>query len=388
MERIRKNVGSFFVLLLEWWKKSSRVGRDVGPSFENIWSNEKAGEPGVPEPPALPNLFGRVVVTELSAEKMNDIIRAVRLILAGWDFSSLPQPFTWAPDRHLRACLVKDGRTRDIILRRSWNPRNFEIETFLYRSVLPHFSVCAPVLWAVFELDGGQSQWMVLEDVGVLAVRPDSPEDRQKFLSALGRLHGQGVRWLRERKVSIDPLPRFDGTSLPYAGKFLSVQHWIERLTHALETPFLGMKPWIVSFPPRLSTQLAKQPMTLLHGDTNFSNGIVIKEEVALIDFERACIGPPSLDLSQATEGVDTQDEMKAYHSCYQETSGGDIPFSVVMEWTDLGKGYNSLYWVSYYVERTLAGNPPDSDWRKNIYGPALECLSHLHDRYPDWFEG
>jgi aminoglycoside phosphotransferase (APT) family kinase protein len=207
--------------------------------------------------------------------------------------------------------------------------------------------------------------------MGTQDVRADDPEDRKKFLTALGRLHGWGIRWLKERNVYTDCLLRYDGTSLPHAGMFLPVRQWTDRLCQAVDTPALGIKTWMVSFPSQLIAHLTRQPITLLHGDTNFSNGIIVDHDLALIDFERAFIGPPSLDLGQAIERVETDEELNAYHSSFQDTSGEVIPFSTLTEWVDLGKGYNSLHWVSYYVERTLAGNPPDSEWREKYHEPS-----------------
>ena len=315
---------------------------------------------------------------ELTSEQIDEISDAVQRVVVGWEISSPPQPFTWAPDRHLRACLVKNGRTRNVILRRSWAPKNFEIETFLYRSVLPNFSVRTPVLWGTFVADDGQSLWIILEDVDGRTVRSDDPEDRKKFMAALGQLHGQGIRWLEGQKDSIDFLPRFDDASLPYAGKFLPIRLWVERLARGIEIPSLEIKPCLLSFPQWLLAQLVRQPMTLLHGDTDVSNGIIVDNEVFLIDFERACIGPPSLDLGKAVEWAESLDELEPYHSCFREVSGKDIPVSVLREWIDLGQGYNSLYWVSYYVERILEGNPLDLEWRERYYEPAIKTMCRL----------
>ena len=55
------------------------------------------------------------------------VVKAVLAAMPGWRFLTIPEAFTWAPDRHLRARLVSGSRQQDVVIRRSWREESHQI---------------------------------------------------------------------------------------------------------------------------------------------------------------------------------------------------------------------------------------------------------------------
>ena len=52
-------------------------------------------------------------------------------LMPGYHFLQEPRGFGWAPQRHLRATLGKNGHPKPIIIRNCWSDAGFQTEKFL-----------------------------------------------------------------------------------------------------------------------------------------------------------------------------------------------------------------------------------------------------------------
>ncbi|HIJ73636.1 MAG TPA: hypothetical protein HPP83_05985 [Candidatus Hydrogenedentes bacterium] len=77
---------------------------------------------------------------------MDEIMHNVAAGMPGWQFAEPPRGFGWAPNRHFRAELVKGDRRKRVVIRESWSPAGFQIERYLYLSVLGDLPVKTPRL--------------------------------------------------------------------------------------------------------------------------------------------------------------------------------------------------------------------------------------------------
>jgi hypothetical protein len=304
----------------------------------------------------------------------DELACAIRGVMSGWQFVHPPQSFGWTPDRHLRSTMTKGSQTADIVIRRSWTDAGFRTESFLYRSVFPHMALRTPKLWGAFTLDSDHSEWMVLEDLGNSQLTSESLNDRVLFLSALGQLHGEGLR-LAERH-SICP---------PTCAALSQLPDCLQLLASGISDPFYGLSEDIWGLADHLCDKLAEHPITLIHGDTDMSNAIRVGDKAILVDWERAGLGPPSLDIGKILEMTESSDELNAYRVAYCQASGETLSPDQLQDWADVGDIYNCTKWISYYIGRAQEGDKPDEGWRRNHYDPCVERLAQLIVRRPDW---
>jgi len=288
--------------------------------------------------------------------------------MEGWKLASPPEGFGWAPGRHLRATLERGTGQARVIVRQSWSTEGFDTETLLYTTVLPRLSIKTATLWVTFSLASDGSQWMVLEDLGERKPEGGSLTDGKALFTALGRLHGEGLALANG--LSGNPLPLFAGDSL--------LQEWMPLLTSACADPHFELPEYTPAFLDALCLKLTQQPLTLLHGDTDPSNVIIIDGQAALIDWERAKLGPPSLDLGKALEAVQSQDALTSYRSAFNCASGCEISDEQVQEWADLAAIHNSLHWICYYVRHARQESGPDLEWRRDYYEPCVRRLREI----------
>lgn len=312
------------------------------------------------------------------------IMDAITRALPGWRFVGGPQPFTSAPDRHLRACLASGDQTEAVVIRRAWRDEGYEVETFLYRHVLPRLSLRTPRLWATFVLDADGSKWTVLEDLGVSTAQRNREADRRAVLRALGCLHGEGAAFLDDVRGAACPLPRFGPGVVPYAGRLVPVERWHEILDGALRSPSFRPEAWVHPFLDALLRRLAGEPATLLHGDANFSNAVLTGDGVGLIDFERAFIGPASLDIGRVAAMTESPGELDDYRRGFAGTTEAGPSPDAVADWAELGQVYDGYYWICYYVEETLRGRDLGEDMRTTLYDRMYVRLQALHHKRRD----
>lgn len=309
----------------------------------------------------------------------DELVRVVESAMPGWEFLAEPQGFGWAPNQHFRARLTRDNRKTSVVIRCAKSREDFQVECFLYRSVLPHLSIRTARLWGVFQADQEAPGWMVLEDLGPAWVREDRREDREAFLRVLGCLHGEGLELLRNNRLAGSPIPQYPGLDSEY-------REWRNLLAENLADPVFGLEEWMLSLPDVLRLRLPQQPMTLLHGDADRTNALRVPFEVALIDWESACIGPMSLDLGVRMETVESTDELQSYRQALSQATGREWPADQIRLWADLGEGYDRLGWICRHIRGMNQGIAPRPEWRHWYYEPCLDRLRRLRRRRADWW--
>ena len=287
--------------------------------------------------------------------------------MPGWDFANPLQGFGWAPERHLRAVLAKAGEIQEVVVRHSWSVSGFETERYLYDSVLADLPFKTPELLGTFTLSGDDSPWMILEDMGDLSVA-NQPENRRLFLRLLGWLHGHGRRLCESTQLDERRLNRFPANHSYY-------DEWEAILENGLASGKYALPESALSTCRQLKGELAGEPETLLHGDADYSNAILTPKGIALVDWERACIGPASVDLGRVVCGGELADDMRSYRMAYCEASGYEMGDEEAMTIGALGVVFDSLRWVCYYVKRVEGGNDPGEEWRRTHYEPCLRRL-------------
>jgi hypothetical protein len=219
---------------------------------------------------------------------------------------------------------------------------------------------------------------MLLEDLGPISANGANPEHRRAVLTALGRLHGCSAKLCREGAMRDLGLPVFSAESPPTA-------RWSELLERA--PAGVGVELWMGRSAARIVDHLREQPAVLVHGDSDFSNFIITDSGAALVDWEKAQLGPAALDLGGLTEYIDSAAEWEAYRQAFGETADGVLPKTVLREWVDLGDARDCLHWVCYYLDAVGQNRRPGDDWRDQHYTPRLRRLESLRERRPKWFE-
>ncbi len=299
-------------------------------------------------------------------QRVERLWEAAQQAAPGLTFECLPQPFGWAPTRHMRA-RVTGGGLQSVVLRQSWSAESHAIECSIYRSVLGLLPVRTAALVGVFELDDDEPGWMILEDLGTDHPRADSQADRRRLLKALGVLHGAGRR-----------LGLADGSAVSVFSRNESEHSdWTELL--ASGDPDLGIEDWMAGFAENTLGQLEAGSYTLLHGDIDFSNFVVVGGDVAFLDWEKAKSGPPGLDLGPLMEYVREDEELEAYVEGWEGVGGG-LPIAAG-QWAHLGEIYDCVRWICYYLRAKRNGADPGPEWKAQYYDPRVRRLCSLRDQ-------
>jgi aminoglycoside phosphotransferase (APT) family kinase protein len=211
---------------------------------------------------------------------------------------------------------------------------------------------------------------MVLRDLGEQVASSARSEDRRSFIEALGGLHGQSRRLLECGGFDRGPLRFF-----PARHACTHYGEWDALLT-------MGMKPEICGIPAsalevcrKLKAFLAAAPAALLHGDTDFSNAIVTNKGIGLIDWERACLGPASVDLSRVVSPDELAVDMRCYRAAFNKAGDADLAGEEAVRLGERAVAFDSLRWISHYVKQCLGGNDPGDDWRERYYEPCIRIL-------------
>jgi len=308
---------------------------------------------------------------EVSVEdRRRRITNYVLSTIHGWEFVTPLMGFGWAPDRHFKAELTDGVQCQRVVIRQSWSVEGYVKECYLYQSVLPGLTIRTPKLFGTFTLDSEASKWMIIEDLGQRHPRMDAIADRKAFLAALGCLHGQGRLLVQDSDFSMSPLSEFPRNTSNY-------EKWRSILLNALAECSFGVEEWTVNLLDYLWRRLIRQPKTLLHGDTDSSNAVLVNREIALFDWEEAQVGPACLDLGRLMESVTTTEELEAYREMFNKASGGSLSVGETLYIANLGKGYNNLRWACHYIERVTEGNPPS--WGEETYHGFLNRLRSLY---------
>jgi hypothetical protein len=317
-------------------------------------------------------------MSNLHPEQPGTLAGAILSAMPGWDLVDGPEPFGWAPERHSRAGLVRGGDAIRIVIRHSWSPDGHERELYLYHGILPHLSIRTAMLHTTFEF-GDAPGWMVLEDLGSRHPRRECVEDRQALLHTLGSLHGQAILLVEQQLIPGHPLTRFDACRGEYG-------EWMDLLTRAAACPCSGVRKWMPALLAQLLPRLAADTVTLLHGDLDLSNAIPTDAGMALVDWEKASIGPVSLDLGFLIEFIRRREEIESYRLAFCDASGRGLAPERLGELIDLADGYDSLRWICHYLREVAAGRDPGPDWHDAYYVPRLDRLHSLRGRQQEWF--
>lgn len=190
----------------------------------------------------------------------------------------------------------------EVVLKRC-DPEKAEIEATLHGEILPRLPVRAPGLLGVWQ--EGSATWLAFEDMG--DEPPMLEDDRERALVSrwLGELHGAS-RDLRD----LPPLP--DRGAPHYAGLLESARaRLFERRADALtadEERRLGRAMEICDSLrgswDAVEAEVALLPPALVHADIAPENLRVVRSagepEVTAIDWEKAGIGTPFVDLALA----------------------------------------------------------------------------------------
>lgn len=305
------------------------------------------------------------------AERANAIRAALRRDLPRLSLRDGPKAFGWAPTRHFRASLARGQEIVKVVIRQSWTYEDHDLQRFLYRNVLPHLAVRTAAFIGEFELGDGGPGWIVLEDMGEDQAYSDRPEHRAAYLRAIGNLHGAGEAFVAGGYWRTAPLPRFTPNPEELDG-------WQLLLAKATHEGGFGIGEWAAHALNVLRQQLAASPEVLLHGDTDFSNAMICGEVVALVDWEKARIGPPGLDLGPIVRALASCDELNAYCQGFSEASGNAPTMSQVRRWARDGETYECIRWICHYIKASLDGAPPPHEWRERFYDPCLVRLQEI----------
>ena len=289
---------------------------------------------------------------------------AVLAAMPGWDFVSPLRAFGWTPRRHFRAVLAKAGKRQRVIVRHSWSVLGFDTEKCLYESVLGDMSFRTPVLLGTFAIDHGEPPWMILEDLGESTIA-DEPAKRHLILPVLGLLHGCGRHLLEAGRLDT-------GKLVPFPGSHTCHDEWETFLGDGLTSDRYALPSGVLGCLDRLRDGLAQEPQTLLHGDTDLSNFVLTADGVAPVDWERALIGPASLDLGSVVSLDKLSEDMQSYRVAYCQASGHSMGNEDALRVGGQGILFDSLRWVCYYIRRVEAGNDPGEEWRQLHYEPRL----------------
>lgn len=195
----------------------------------------------------------------------------------------------------------------------------------------------------------------------------------------LGSLHGEATLLVEQQLTPGHPLTRFDAGRGEY-------REWMDLLTQAAACPCSGVREWVPALLAQLLPRLAADTAALLHGDLDLSNAIPTDAGMALVDWEKASIGPVSLDLGFLIEFIRRPEEIDSYRLAFCDASGRGVAPERLGELIDLADGYDSLRWICHYLREVAAGRDPGPDWRDADYVPRLDRLHSLRGRRQEWF--
>jgi hypothetical protein len=310
----------------------------------------------------------------------DELAAAVLAALPGWRYERQPEGTGWAPDRHLRAVLRQRDQGQDVFIKKCWSPQGEAAERFVYEVVAPIPGVGTPDLLAVVTTGSAPDVWLVMRGLGGRHYDGSRAGDTQAMLTMLGRLHGYGASVLQGDSPLPGPLAVFEVDECR--------QHsWEALLSNAIGSPELGIEEWMLAVNRALWPALAREPATLLHGDPDVSNGLATGDGYALVDWERAMIGPAALDLGRATDGTAWPTDLTVYQAAYV-AAGGDLSDDRLRNWSELASAHDSLRWMCHYLANVGGESRLPDDWRREHYEPRLVRLGRLRERAPYWLAG
>ena len=123
---------------------------------------------------------------------------------------------------------------------------------------------------------------------------------------------------------------------------------------------------------------LEREPMALIHGDTDWGNAVPLDQGVSLIDWERVQLGPAALDLGRPAECIALPAELASYREAFHRISSIPLSSEDLTRWVALGECIDSMRWISYFITARHTGQPLEGEWEQHYYRPCLERLRRL----------
>jgi hypothetical protein len=282
---------------------------------------------------------------------------------------------TLADGQRLRMIYKRTDPEAVIPVARGVKPRFLqdpEREIWVYQKILSDdaFGV-APTLHAA-GLHSGGGHWLLLERVNGIELGQVGDRRVWREVAAwLGRLHAR-----HEARVQVLRA----GTPVEWCDPSLHLG-WAERAQRFLAgspAERNGLPAALAPLWPRygsVAERLAALPKTMVHGDFNASNIIVVRDrgviEIRAIDWEMAGVGPGLIDLAALVSGGWTDLERALMVSAYREALGSselgalsEDEFAGAFDWCRLALAVQWLGWSPDWV-------PPP----RHAHGWGLEAL-------------
>lgn len=283
-----------------------------------------------------------------------------------------PKGFGWAPTNHLRAKIAYLNDVLEVVIKRCYTNETFNIEKYLYKEILPQMLFRTPKLYMDFQYEG--DYWLMLEDVGEEYLNRGKPDERKLLLEAIGSFHGEGIKFIKEDEVK-NILPYFESNGEEYRSKK-------ELLVKASEIEKFNFDSNLIDFFKNMWDKMSKQQFTLLHGDTDASNFIIKNNKVGVIDFEKAKIGPISLDFSKMASSIN-DDDLKYYHKSFSR-NGSRLSLNKIKEMVKIGEAYNNYHWICYDIKADSQPPYPEYKWNNERYVKMVSRLYELKNYFED----
>ena len=308
------------------------------------------------------------------------VLQAIHNVFPGYEFRMQPVGFGWARDRHFRCVLARHESTRRIVVKHSWSESGHYIEKYLYESVLPKLRITTARLYATVDDPNEDTPWLVLEDIGSdttantaadlpVEGRPVRKTIRQTILRELALIHATGASFMADR----DRLGRFPVNH----GFYETWNQIIEESASNLEfeVPISLPSVW-----RKLDAHISDSIPVLIHGDTDLSNFICVRDDIGIIDWERACFGPAILDIGRIISMDNRYDEIMEYRQSFNTAGYRQIDLDDATRLADYSVLFEAIRWVCYYIDRSRNGSDPGVEWHASYYRPAVDRIRRISE--------
>lgn len=302
----------------------------------------------------------------------NQLKDAIKVSNDDIKFIEDPKGFGWAPTNHLRAKIATNNDVLKVVIKRCYTYETYKVEKYLYEKILSQMLMRTPKLYMDFQYEG--DYWLILEDIGEEYLNTVNLDERKLLLQTMGSLHGEGINYIEEDEVK-NVLPNFESNGKEFSSKR-------ELLVKASVIDKFNFDSKLINFFKYIWDKISDQPFTLLHGDTDSSNFIIENNEIGVIDFEKAKIGPISLDFSKIASSIN-DDDLIYYHksfSCYDNS----LSLDKIREMVKLGEAYNNFHWICYDIKADSEPPYPEYKWNGERFTKMVSQLNEIKNYFED----
>lgn len=296
---------------------------------------------------------------------MNQLIDAIKVSNDDIKFIDDPKGFGWAPTNHLRAQIAHINRDIKVVIKRCYTYETFKVEKYLYEKILSRMLIRTPKLYKDFQYEG--DYWLILEDIGEEYLDVGKLDERKLLLQTMGSFHGEGINYIDDDDVKT-VLPHFESNEEEFRSKR-------NLLVNATKIDKFNLDSKLIIFFEYIWDKMSEQTFTLLHGDTDPSNFIIENNEAGVIDFEKAKIGPVSLDLSKIASSIHDED-LEYYHNSFSRYDNS-LSLDKIREMVKLGEAYNNFHWICYDLKADSEPPYPEYRWNEERF---IKMVSRLHE--------